>query len=486
MTAGGDSVFFIDYTGRIAESANTAIKKQCGGGLAGDEPCVVVKNGPKETSQHQSRVEYGLHKIRSYLWLVPLIHTEFWISAGFALIQPFFPEVASSRGLSAWRYGFVFSAYKFGMLLGSIIAERMLKTQSPTLCYLIGQGGFFVFLIVFGCLYWIQNGEALLATSIAAVIFGGLANNMYLVGMFTVVTTKFEDNSGIFIGFLEFLWGSGNMAGSYLGGHLIDVWAYPLPFFVLGVIAVATFPVIACLRQHLDGDSDSKKPVLTAEEASINYWWLIVDPVFFADMVSLTMVWIILGFNEPTLEPSLSPFNLLPSQTGMVYTVQYGSYACGCIIAGTFSHFKGDGWCMVLGQSMCTIGFLVIAPAKFIASQRQLWNVYACQVLIGFGTSILFICAYSHVLNHVMRLGYPNNIRTNSFVSSCVFSFLVIGAILTPPIAGCVYDVFGYQNACLALSCFLGAWGPFKREKVTERLSKPDEEERKKAALNNP
>ncbi|KAK8773030.1 hypothetical protein V5799_012431 [Amblyomma americanum] len=167
MTAGGDSVFFIDYTGRIAESANTAIKKQCGGGLAGDEPCVVVKNGPKETSQHQSRVEYGLHKIRSYLWLVPLIHTEFWISAGFALIQPFFPEV--------------------------------LKTQSPTLCYLIGQGGFFLFLIVFGCLYWIQNGEALLATSIAAVIFGGLANNMYLVGMFTVVTTKFEDNSGIFI-----------------------------------------------------------------------------------------------------------------------------------------------------------------------------------------------------------------------------------------------------------------------------------------------
>lgn len=28
-------------------------------------------------------------------WLLPLVHTEFWISAAFALIQPFFPVLVS-------------------------------------------------------------------------------------------------------------------------------------------------------------------------------------------------------------------------------------------------------------------------------------------------------------------------------------------------------------------------------------------------------
>ncbi|XP_049529055.1 MFS-type transporter SLC18B1 isoform X5 [Dermacentor silvarum] len=382
------------------------------------------------------------------------------MSAGFSLIQPFFPDVAISRGLSSWKYSFVFSAYKFGMLLGSILAERILKTWPPTSCYLLGQGGFFIFLVIFGCLYWIQDGDTLLATSLASVLFGGLANNMYLVGMFTVITTRFDENSGVFIGFLEFLWGAGNMAGSYLGGCLIDVWAYPLPFFILGVIAVATFPVIAKLRRQLEKNCENKQQALSEEEANINYLWLIADPVFFSDMVTLTMVWIILGFNEPTLEPSLTKFDLSSSETGIVYTVQYACYACGCIVAGVLSHFKCDAWCMVLGQCICTVGFLVMAPLPFISTERELWNVYACQILVGIGTSLLFICAYSHVLSHVMHRGYPNNFRTNSFVSSCVFSFLVIGAIVTPPVAGYIYDTFGYEKACLSLSCFLGAWIP--------------------------
>lgn len=422
--------------------------------------CTIMAVQAKEVSPERTRVQYATHTLKSYAWLVPLVHTEFWISAGFSLIQPFFPDVAISRGLSSWKYSFVFSAYKFGMLLGSILAERMLKIWPPTFCYIIGQGGFFIFLVAFGCLYWIQDGNALLAASITSVLFGGLANNMYLVGMFTVVTTRFDQNSGIFIGFLEFLWGAGNMAGSYIGGYLIDAWNYPLPFFVVGVIAVAALPIIAKLRQQLENNSESKEPDLTEAEASINYLWLIADPIFFADMVTLTMVWIILGFNEPTLEPSLTKFDLNSSETGIVYTVHYGFYACGCIVAGVISHFKGDGWCMVLGQCSCTIGFLVMAPVSFIATERELWNVYACQILVGTGTSFLFICAYSHVLQHVMRRGYPNNFRTNSFVSSCVFSFLVVGAIITPPVAGYVYDTFGYQNACLALSCFLGAWIP--------------------------
>ncbi|XP_037280695.2 MFS-type transporter SLC18B1 [Rhipicephalus microplus] len=303
--------------------------------------CTIMAAQAKEVSPGRTRLQHATSKLKSYAWLVPLVHTEFWISAGFSLIQPFFPEEATSRGLSSWKYSFVFSAYKFGMLLGSVLAERMLKTWPPTSCYVIGQGGFFIFLIAFGCLYWIQDGNTFLAASITSVLFGGLANNMYIVGMFTVVTTRFDQNSGIFIGFFEFLWGTGNMAGSYIGGFLIDAWEYPLPFFVLGVVAVATLPIIVKRRRQFE-NNESKQQDLSEAEANINYLWLLMDPIFFADMVTLTMVWIILGFNEPTLEPSLTKFDLDSNGTGIVFTVHYGCYACGCIIAGVISHFKAS------------------------------------------------------------------------------------------------------------------------------------------------
>ncbi|XP_077539321.1 MFS-type transporter SLC18B1-like [Haemaphysalis longicornis] len=452
-----NSVYVIENCDGLSSISNKAIN------VSPDDDAVyaIVKTTTtQECPRNRPGIVGTLHKIRSYLWLLPLIHNEFWISAGFSLIQPFFPDLATSRKLPAWKYGFVFSTYKAGMLLGSILAERMLKMRPPTTCYLLGQGGFFLFLLVFGSTYWIRDGDTFLGTSLAAVIIGGATNNMYLVSMFAVVTTKFGENSGIVIGSLEFLWGTGNMVGSYLGGILIDLWEYPLPFFVLGVIVIATFPVIVVLRRNLDCDSEDKEEVLSTEEASVNYWWLLLDPVFLADMFSLMIVWAILGFNEPTLEPSLTKFGLTSSETGTVYTVQYGFYACGCVIAGIISHFKGDCWCMVLGQCLSCAAFIIIAPAPFVAAERQLWNVYVCQAITGLGTSWTFICAYSHAIGHVARRGYPSNIRTNGFVSSCVFSILVLGGMIAPPLSGYIFETYGYQLACLALSGFLGAWVP--------------------------
>lgn len=43
----------------------------------------------------------------------------------------------------------------------------------------------------------------------------------------------------------------------------------------------------------------------TTEAVSVKYRWLLLDPIFLADMLTVTMGWVILGFNEPTLEPSL-------------------------------------------------------------------------------------------------------------------------------------------------------------------------------------
>ncbi|KAG0431313.1 hypothetical protein HPB47_021910, partial [Ixodes persulcatus] len=83
-------------------------------------------------------------------WLLTLVYCEFWISAAFGLLQPFFPVLASSKGLDAWKYGFVFSACKLSMFIGSLLGDNFMTATSPLTCYLVGLGGFSLFTVVFG------------------------------------------------------------------------------------------------------------------------------------------------------------------------------------------------------------------------------------------------------------------------------------------------------------------------------------------------
>ncbi|CAN8018186.1 unnamed protein product [Ixodes persulcatus] len=56
--------------------------------------------------------------------------------------------------------------------------------------------------------------------------------------------------------------------------------------------------------------------------------------------------------------------------------------------------------------------------------------------------------------------GYPHSTRTISFISSVVFSSLMIIATATSPVAGYVVEKYGYRNGSMVLLAFLVLWVP--------------------------
>lgn len=393
-------------------------------------------------------------------WLLTLVYCEFWISAAFGLLQPFFPVLASSKGLDAWKYGFVFSACKLSMFIGSLLGDNFMTATSPLTCYLVGLGGFSIFTVVFGCLFWAPDGNVLLGLSITLVTLGGFTNTLYLVSMFAVVTTRFRKSPGYIIAFLEFLWGSGTMVGAAIGGALIDVWDFPLPFFVLGVITILMFPIIVKIGPNLNNAGECASVDTAKREPDMKYARLLRDPEYLAAMITLMLSWIMLGFNEPTLEPSLREFNFSSTETGIVYTVQFASYAAGGVIAGASCSFHLEAFYSLVGLTLSSLGYLLVGPAPFIHSTRYLWMVYLSQVFIGLGASAQFICGYCRALKLVLLRGYPDNIRSSGFVSSSVFTFAVFGSIVTPPAAGYLVETFGYPTGSMAMLGLLLAWLP--------------------------
>lgn len=399
-------------------------------------------------------------RTRKFLWILPLVHSEFWIAAGFSLLQSFYPAMANDKGLEADEYSYVYSSYKIAMMLGAILAERIMVWFSPVACYLLGMTGCFIFNLIFGSLYWITGGTALLAVSLASAVLGGVSNSLYIVSAYAVFTNRFVSNTGVAIAALEFTFTTGNMIGSILGGVLIDSLGYPAPFFVIGIIIILAFPAILSLKSVLNKDYGSFDQSANPEEVTINYTKLLWDPMFIAGLGCMVLCWGQMGFNEPTLEPSLREFDLSSTQIGTVYTVQFGSSAVGSIIAAVFAHFKGEALFALIGLVLSVAAFLIVGPAPFIPADRTLSMVYISQIFTGVGISSLYICGFCHSLTVTLEHGYPDTVRTTGFVSSVSHTCLFLGGLIMPPVAGYLVEAFGYSSATLVMAALLATWVP--------------------------
>ncbi|XP_064473479.1 uncharacterized protein LOC135388092 [Ornithodoros turicata] len=400
------------------------------------------------------------------LWLTPILYTHFWISAACLLPVPFYPPLASSRGLEPWKFGFVFSATKLGMLMGSVLSERVSHASSPRVGYLTGQLGVIVSCLLTTVLYWIRDADVLLGCSIVVSLAWSTTMTLYFSSIYAVLASTYEDRAGLLIASMEFLFGVASLVGLWLGGALIDAWAFPLPFFFMSAFTALSLPFMFAIKPKWkpqsspDGNhfADAVLEEERAEDIPIKYWRLILSPVFVIDMLTGALPIAMMAFNEDTLEPYLRQFHLSSTELGTVFTVQSLGYSFGAIVSGFFSLYKLDSCIMLLGTALCAIAFLVVGPASFIEIGPDLNLVYLAMILMGFGNAPQFICGYIHGQRTAIRIGYPDDIRTTSVVSSAFFATLCLGSVGTAPLAGYAVSVYGYRRSTVAVFGALLCW----------------------------
>ncbi|OQR69858.1 hypothetical protein BIW11_12010 [Tropilaelaps mercedesae] len=280
---------------------------------------------------------------------------------------------------------------------------------------------------------------------------------------------------------MEFLWGLGNMFGTLVGGILIDFWNFPLPFFALGIIMVMLIPTIIRNGPIKPSTSQSQKDLTSRPSAvsvglqsavtlssmpstvpttgdPIDYRRMVFRPLFLIDMVTVCFSWVVMSFNEPTLEPYLRQFHLTNTGVGIVFCVQFSCYAIGAVLSGVFSHLGQEEFFLFFGQLCTALAFLVLGPAPFIQSEPKLGLIYLSQVFTGLGMAAQFVCGFAHALKISIKAGYPDNIKTSGLVASATFIFMVLGAIIAPPIASILVDKFKYRTASMFIFVPLLVW----------------------------
>ncbi|CAN7983261.1 unnamed protein product, partial [Ixodes pacificus] len=172
----------------------------------------------------------------------------------------------------------------------------------------------------------------------------------------------------------------------------------------------------------------------------------------------MMLSWVIMAFNEPTLEPYLAQVRMNTAEVGVVFMVQFASYTFGSICSAVLCNIKMEIPFGFVGHTLSILAYLLLGPAPFIPYEATTWMVYVSQVFIGVGIAAQFACHYSHALKVAGDRGYPHSTRTISFISSVVFSSLMIVATATSPVAGYVVEKYGYRNGSMVLLAFLVLW----------------------------
>src|SRR5690606_18192003 len=101
------------------------------------------------------------------LYVLPPIYALICIGSTLSFFEYFFQRIAESKGLTHTSYGFVFSASKVAMLVGSLTAEFAMNRFSLKFVFLTGLLGSILTDIGMGSLYWCNDSTWFLVSAFA-------------------------------------------------------------------------------------------------------------------------------------------------------------------------------------------------------------------------------------------------------------------------------------------------------------------------------
>ncbi|XP_040075100.1 uncharacterized protein LOC8025860 isoform X2 [Ixodes scapularis] len=392
------------------------------------------QNSPEE-AEKSPKPSSVCEKLRGSVWGLTYVYQTFWIAAINSLLAPFFPALAASRGNNTWLFGATFSVFHVLMLPGSFLAEILIIKKSLKFAYLIAVTGFTIYASLCGAMYWIDEENSFVGFAIFNAAFGGTAMAIFLVSIITVFTS--DSNGGLWMGIKENVSGVGALLGQVGGGFFIDHWKYPTPFFAFTIALVLGIPFIKVPRSesldekdestgradHVNEECDQGDIGINATHSHLrhsqpkNRYKLLLDPMFLVNIGNIVMASCLAAYNEATLQP---------------YLIQMEQFY------------------IIFGYVLIAIALLIVGPASFLPFQPSLTLIYVGQLLIGLGWSALTVCSITHTLRYVTNAaGYPNDLKTTSFISSSACRCLLLGGMIMPPIATFIVTGYGYRKGSM-------------------------------------
>ncbi len=344
----------------------------------------------------------------------------------------------------------IFGAYAIAQMISAPLIAKIMPHIGYKYAFIIGTLLVTLSDAAFGFLPLIEDRNLFIAGCFTCRVGMGVGTTAINNAMFVITAVTWPDDIAFRLGTIETGVSLGSMIGPVFSG-LADLGGYYLPFVVLGMLPILSGTVATITMPG--GTSTSK------ESGDVSILALLKNPGIF--MMSVAVVLCPSGIPlmpEPILATHLQPFGLSLSSIGVVFLIQPLAFTILSPIVGKIAGlWKGHELVLIMfGAFGLALSFLFLGPVAYAAPYEHLWPTLVSLGAIGIFWAFAMVPCYERFITYATYAQPGVDVESlTSAVGSLIVMMLSTGDLLGPMLAGCIFDVYGFQWAMTVggLSC---------------------------------
>lgn len=426
----------------------------------GEQGTATAKPGGRGGSggKKQENESYMRTVARFGLLLTVFCLTLFTSTTLMSAVLPILPKRLEALEAGPHIQGAVFSAFPLAVLLLSPFIPQLAFRMGKITVLSIGILSEGSLEILFGYMEGICAGNipAELWSYVAIRLLQGCGEAAISVPLISLVSERCPSIMGLAIGLQESLAGIGFAVGPVLGGLLYSIGGWHLPYLVLGVATLATFPLVllALMHQQMETDprasdgseadsdnvadaeqeADEERPLnkslpssssgassgdeeeeegdaVAADESEGGHYYVkkappmkeLINPVTVDATVITIFCATAFGYIEPVIAQHIGNCLLIDTkQAAAMYTIIPAAYSAISFFGGPLAdRVLGYRPLLIIGVVLLIIAHILLGPLPLLQINPGSTLMWICQsvsyLLLGLGASATFVPALPYM-----------------------------------------------------------------------------------------
>ncbi|XP_067944080.1 MFS-type transporter SLC18B1-like isoform X2 [Watersipora subatra] len=336
---------------------------------------------------------------------------------------PFFPNVATEKGLLISEIGFVFASFDFARFVTAPIAGSMFTICQPKKQCAVGAliaGGA---CISFGLTNLIKTDSLFFVSCLIIRCIAGIGSAMLNVSGTSLLMKASGYESPTIVAFVETANMVGFSIGPAIGAFLFQFVGYILMFAILGACLMVAVPIFCCVVPKIG-------------------------------LLLMFGTWIFIKLSETSRSTELtsyyhSTFGSTSSTMGLLFTIWSICSAVGTVCIAKFVSKKKAPYILLAVWAISLPLILLLAPSPplsyFFRGKRFFLLSATIYGIISFIAGFFYILPFSMALQIARLKGYPeDSLHTYGLLTGLMNSGLCLGSTIGPVLSGVISDYAGF------------------------------------------
>ncbi|XP_071515877.1 MFS-type transporter SLC18B1-like [Panulirus ornatus] len=399
----------------------------------------------------------SLHKKftkEQWFLLLVLLLGSFTCYVSLCLFPPFLPKIAQEKGCSSFIIGLIIGTNCLTTFLFTPTVGKKLKLIGLKFAFSAGlfcSGGC---CILAGFLEWFPPGPVF-------VVFAVLIRMVQAVGVsgvntatFAYIGIKFPQCLAKVFSWTRTAANLAQMFGPVIGGAMLEVGGFKLPFIVMGTIQMTMTIVASYLLPKF---CESRKKSEESDE-EIELWKIATIKGIWVSFITFILSTMSNGFLSITLEPQvLRMFGLRSLYVGVLFGLKDGVNSFASPLWGLIcDHYRHVKIFILLASCFAFTSFFLLGPFPGVPINRSLGIVIVAMVFNGIGIGGQQVAGVVDSMREAVGAGLPDDAATHGCIAGLWASLSGAGRFTSRTGSGFLVDTIGFQKTCFIIICLHG------------------------------